>query len=78
MRKGEIWRVRLPFATGHKQSGERPALIVQDNSFTGSLPTILAVPFTSKLNAKRFPGTIVVQPDGKNGLTLPSVALVFQ
>ncbi len=78
MRKGEVWRVRLPIASGHKQAGERPAVIVQNNSFTASLPTVLVVPFTSKLNAKRFAGTMVVQPDGVNGLTLPSVALVFQ
>jgi mRNA interferase MazF len=78
MRKGEIWRVRLPVAVGHKQAGERPAVIVQNNSVTSSLPTVLVVPFTSKLKATRFPGTLVVQPDGANGLTLPSVALVFQ
>ncbi len=78
MRKGEVWRVRLPTATGHKQTGERPAVIVQNNTFTTPLSTVLVVPFTSKLNAKRFPGTLLVQPDGTNGLTLPSVALVFQ
>jgi mRNA interferase MazF len=78
MRKGEIWRVRLPFGAGHKQAGERPALIVQNNAMTVGLPTVLAVPFTSKLAARRFPGTLVVAPDANNGLTLPSVALVFQ
>lgn len=78
MRKGKVWRVRLPVATGHKQAGERPAVIVQNNVFTGPLPTVLVVPFTSKLNAKRFPGTLVVQPDATNGLKMPSVALVFQ
>jgi len=78
MRKGEIWRVRLPFGAGHKQAGERPGLIVQNNALTASLPTILVVPFTSKLAAQRFPGTLLVQPDATNGLTWPSVALVFQ
>ena len=78
MRKGEVWRVRLPFGVGHKQAGERPAVIVQNNSLTSSLPTVLVVPFTSKLAAQRFPATLVVQPDAANGLTLPSVALVFQ
>ncbi len=28
--------------------------------------------------ATRFPGTLLVQPDPQNGLTMPSVALVFQ
>jgi mRNA interferase MazF len=78
MRKGEVWRVALPFTGGHNQAGERPALIVQNNSLIAALPTVLVVPFTSKLTAQRFPGTLVAQPDGSNGLTLPSVALVFQ
>jgi mRNA-degrading endonuclease toxin of MazEF toxin-antitoxin module len=36
------------------------------------------VPFTSTQAALRFPGTRAVQPDGRNGLTVTSVALVFQ
>jgi mRNA interferase MazF len=78
MKKGEIWRVRLPLGTGHTQAGERPAVIVQDDLFNASLPTVLIVPFTSAQAATRFAGTLVVQPDGQNGLTTPSVALVFQ
>jgi len=56
----------------------RPAVIVQDEQATRSLPTVLIVPFTGTQAASRFPGTVVVQPDGKNGLTVPSGALVFQ
>jgi len=78
MRRGEIWRVRLPTTPGHTQSGERPAIVLQNNSYTSSLPTVLLVPFTSKLAAQRFPGTVLIQPDSENGLTLQSVALVFQ
>jgi len=78
MRKGEVWRVRLPMLPGHTQGGERPAVIVQNDSFTASLPTVWVVPFTSKAAAARFPGTVLVQPDGQNGLTTPSLALVFQ
>jgi mRNA interferase MazF len=78
MRRGEIWRVRIPLAPGHAQGGDRPALIVQNDPLIASLPTVLIVPFTSAPGAVRFHGTLVVQPDGQNGLTLPSVALVFQ
>ena len=78
MRRGEVWRVRIPFAPGRAQAGDRPALIVQNDSMIGSLPTVLIVPFTSTPGAARFPGTLVVSPDGRNGLTLPSIALVFQ
>jgi mRNA interferase MazF len=78
MKRGEVWRVRLPFGAGHTQAGERPAIIVQDGPFIASLPTVLIVPFTSTLSATRFGGTLVVQPDSTNGLSVPSVALVFQ
>ncbi len=52
MRKGEVWRVRLPFGAGHKQAGERPGVIVQSDQLNISLPTILVVPFTSKLDSQ--------------------------
>lgn len=78
MQKGEVWQVRIPFAPGHAQAGERPAVIVTDDPFIPALPTLLIVPFTSSRGSKRFPGTLLVQPDGANGLTVPSVALVFQ
>jgi len=78
MRRGEVWRVRLPSVPGHTQAGTRPAVILQEGRNTAALPTVLIVPFTSTQAATRFPGTVVVQPDGRNGLTVPSVALVFQ
>jgi mRNA interferase MazF len=78
MLKGEVWRVRLPTGVGHKQAGERPAVVVQNAPFIASLPTVVVIPFTGTLAAARFSGTLVVQPDRTNGLTVPSVALVFQ
>jgi mRNA interferase MazF len=78
MKRGEIWRVRIPFASGHAQAGDRPGLIVQNDAFLATLPTVLIVPFTSTAGAGRFAGTFPVQPDSQNGLTLPSIALVFQ
>ncbi len=78
MRRGEVWRVRLPPASGHAQAGDRPALVVQNDAFTAVLPTVLVVPFTGNLSAARFAGTLRVDPDGTNGLTTPSIALAFQ
>jgi mRNA interferase MazF len=78
MTRGEIWRVRLPSGPGHTQAGIRPAIIVQEDQDTGALPTVLIVPFASTQAALRFPGTLAVQPDGQNGLTIPSIALIFQ
>jgi len=78
MKRGEVWRVRFPSVPGHTQAGIRPAVIVQDDKATVSLTTLLVVPFTGTQAATRFPGTLEVQPDGQNGLTAPSIALVFQ
>jgi mRNA interferase MazF len=78
MTRGDIWRVRLPLTPGHTQGGERPAIIVQDDTRYASLPTVLVVPFTSALAAQRFQGTLLIAPDVRNGLSVPSVALVFQ
>jgi mRNA interferase MazF len=78
MKRGEVWRVRIPPAPGHAQTGERPAVILQELVFNNSLPTTLIVPLTSKLAASRFGGTVLIQPDRQNGFTAPSVALVFQ
>src|SRR5262245_47677267 len=36
------------------------------------------VPLTTQLDALRFPGTILLEPDAENGLRQVSVALVFQ
>lgn len=78
MRKGEIWRVRIPPAPGHAQTGERPAVILTDDVFIPVLSVLLIVPFSSARSTLRFPGTLIVDPDGQNGLAVPSVALVFQ
>lgn len=76
MKRGEVWRVRLPPASGHAQAGERPAIVIQDDK--ANLPTVLVVPFTATSAASRFTGTLIVHPDATNGLSVPSVALVFQ
>jgi mRNA interferase MazF len=78
MQRGEVWQADIHFAPGHAQAGVRPVVIVQDAPFLAMLPTTLIVPFTSSPRATRFPATILVQPDSSNGLTVPSVALVFQ
>jgi mRNA interferase MazF len=78
MQRGEVWQTDIPYTPGHAQAGVRPAVILQDTPFLASLPTVLIVPFTGTLSTARFSGTLFVQPDGRNGLAIPSVALVFQ
>jgi mRNA-degrading endonuclease toxin of MazEF toxin-antitoxin module len=78
MIRGEIWSVTLPSGTGREQSGQRPAIIVQDALYGQLSPLVLVVPLTSQLSALRFSATVQIAPSSQNGLALPSVALVFQ
>jgi mRNA interferase MazF len=78
MQRGDLYWVRLPEVDGREQAGIRPAVIVQDPVAGGALPTVLVVPLTSQLAAARFPGTLRIEPDDENQLSMTSVPLVFQ
>jgi mRNA interferase MazF len=78
MKRGEIWRGRLPPAAGHVQAGERPVILIQHDTYNTQLTTVLVVPLTGTLAASQFPGTLTIQPDSQNGLTIESVALASQ
>jgi len=75
---GDIHWVELPAADGHEQRGRRPAVVLQDDAFAGSSPVVLVVPLTTAVGTLRFSGTTLIQPTPENGLSRPSVALVFQ
>jgi mRNA interferase MazF len=70
--------IELPPGTGHEQSGRRPAVVVQDQTYAGVLPVVLVLPLTTATAARRFPGTVLIHPDPENGLREASVVLVFQ
>ena len=81
MARGDIVYVDLPALPrggGHEQMGQRPALIVHDDTTSATLSVIMIAPFTTNLNAASYPHTIYVQPTPQNGLMQPSVLLVFQ
>jgi len=75
---GDIYWVELPSANGREQRGRRPAIILQDETFAGTLPTVLVIPLTSSRRALRFSGTALIRSTQSNGLKADSVALVFQ
>jgi mRNA interferase MazF len=75
---GDIHWVDLPDRGGREQRGRRPAVIWQDSTAFPRLPTVLVLPLTSRLDSQRFAATHLVQPTKQNGLSVPSVALVFQ
>lgn len=82
MKRGDIVIVRLPDQSssdpGREQRGRRPAVILQDQSRFGNLPTVVVAPITSTIGALRFNGTLRINPSSLNGLETPSVLLVFQ
>lgn len=81
MARGDIVTVNLPVPSdhpGHEQTGYRPVIVVQTDITDPKLPTTMVVPMTSNLTAMRFPHTFRVDPSPENGLTMPSVLLVFQ
>ncbi|MBI2581466.1 type II toxin-antitoxin system PemK/MazF family toxin [Candidatus Woesearchaeota archaeon] len=51
MKKGEIWLVELPTTNGHEQEGYRPAMVLAE----AEANIAIIVPFTSNLQALRFP-----------------------
>jgi mRNA interferase MazF len=78
MNVGDVCWVEFPARGGHAQAGRRPAIIAQTDTYAARLPTVLLIPLTSQMDALRFPGTVLVEADSRNGLHRASVALVFQ
>jgi mRNA interferase MazF len=79
MLRGEVWMVFLPAApAGREQAGQRPAIIIQDPGYGQASPLVLVVPLTSQSGAARFPATVTILPTAANGLSAPSIAMVFQ
>ena len=78
MTLGDVHWVEFAPKGGHAQAGRRPGIVVQHEKSSTRLPTILVIPLTSQLDALRFPGTVLIEPDSRNALRRASVALVFQ
>lgn len=77
--QGEIWLADLGAGRGHEQSGQRPVLVVSDDSFnTGLSGLVMVVPLTSRVNkSKHIPAHIAVAPP-EGGLKTSSVILCDQ
>jgi mRNA interferase MazF len=76
MARGDILLVTLPESDQREEKGTRPAVAVQADDDRS--PMLMVIPLTSSASASRFAFTVEVQPSASNGLTLPSVAMVFQ
>lgn len=75
---GDLFWADLPTTDGREQSGRRPVMVLQDDSYAARVPTVLIVPLTSSTTTTRYPGTVLIPATAANGLTSDSVLLVFQ
>jgi mRNA interferase MazF len=76
MARGDVVVIDLPVSELREQSGRRPAVAVQTD--LAGEPMLVVAPITSNLAALRFAFTVRVEPSPENGLTLPSIVMVFQ
>ena len=76
MARGDVLLVSLPPSDRREQSGRRPAVAVQTDD--AGEPMLMVAPVTSNLGALRFAFSVRVAPSPENGLTMPSVVMVFQ
>jgi mRNA interferase MazF len=76
MARGDVLLVSLPPSDRREQSGRRPAVAVQTN--LAGQPMLMVAPVTSNLAALRFAFSVRIEPSSDNGLTTPSVVMVFQ
>lgn len=62
--RGEIRWAQLNAGRGHKQSGQRPVLILSHDVFNARSGTVIAVALTSQLPKAAFPLTLESQASG--------------
>ncbi len=70
----DIVLVEIPKNNGYEQYGLRPALLLSKPIEEISI----IIPFTSNILSLRFDFTLKIEPTLENGLTFPSVLLIFQ
>lgn len=58
---------------GSVQSGERPAIVIQNNIGNKFSPTLLVLPLSSQLKKLNMPTHMVLKSDKDNGLTKTSM-----
>jgi len=75
MKQREIWYANLNSTKGSEQSGFRPIVIISGNMLNTYLNVVIACPLSSKI--KNYKGNIVLHPDTKNGLEMPSEVMIF-
>ena len=74
---GEIYLAELK-RDGFVQGGNRPVIVVSNNTANKHSPVIEIIPLTSKCKSLHLPVHPIIKTDEKNGLLCDSVALAEQ
>lgn len=62
MRRGEIWWTSLPDPIGSGPGFQRPAVIIQGNSFNASrINTVIVAMLTSNVDLAAAPGNVLIE-----------------
>jgi mRNA interferase MazF len=72
---GEIYFVKFDPSVGHEYSGDRPAMVIQEENISKNSSLVTVVPLTSKLQQQQ-PGDIFIEKDRLNQLLSDSVIKV--
>src|SRR5207247_8986528 len=77
--RGEIWLADLGSGRGHEQAGQRPVLVVSEDTFNaGPAGLVMVLPLTSKVaKSKNIPAHVRVDPP-EGGLKAPILILCDQ
>lgn len=76
--KYDVIFAEFPEADGSKQSGYRPAIVMQNNIGNKFSPTLIVLPLTSKIKNIEQPTHLLIDKDEDNGLTHNSMVLAEQ
>ncbi len=82
LRRAHRWRVEMYYSSicrtsrRREQSGRPPVVAVQTD--IAGEPMLMIAPITSSLGTLRFAFSVRVEPSPDNGLTSPSVVMIFQ
>lgn len=74
-KRGDVVLVSLSPVVGSEQADTRPGVVVSYEPFH-RLKVVTVVALTSTIISS--PGRVLIQPDNRNGLSVPSDALAYQ
>ena len=77
VRRGEIYWLDLPTATGSEQAGRRPALVIQNDAGNLASPTTIVAAITSQSRRRVYPFRVAVTAQ-ERGLRLDGTVLCEQ